>query len=252
MNSTNIAAGSLFQPTLIRVGKAPLHLQGNDVVLDGILDHDAEEVITRLAKLGYSSVKGDDCLYIPIGKLPQETAYTVAEIVHAMIPFIPDLLEQDDTKTLHKLAELLVHKTPPTSALLMQTKMQVRAITRVMQSGDWLTALQVAEVANRSTTSPSRTSKWKKQGLIFSIPYKGRNYYPGYALDPQRQYRPRTELKLILETLGAQVTGWELAFWFDSPNSYLGGKRPKDMPATVPGKVLFAAQMGAHDRTDDL
>ena len=35
--------------------------------------------------------------------------------------------------------------------------------------------------------------------------------------------------------------GWGLAYWFASANSLLGGKRPQDVLATSPDRVLAAA-----------
>lgn len=128
----------------------------------------------------------------------------------------------------------------------MQSEMQARAITRIMESGDWLTAQKMAHVADRSITNPiACISEWKEQGLIFSIQFQGEDYYPGFALDPLRPFLPWPELKSILAILGDR-SGWELAFWFSSPNSYLGGRHPKELLATEPENLLFAARMEAN------
>lgn len=125
----------------------------------------------------------------------------------------------------------------------MQSKMQARAITRIMESGDWVAVQSEPDVEDRSSSNLSaRISKWKELGLIFTISFQGEDYYPAFALDPQNDFLPWPGLKLILSSLEDR-SGWEIAFWFDSPNSYLGGRRPKELLATDPEIVFFAAQM---------
>lgn len=218
-----------------QVGSSLSRKESSDAILEAILPED-RAAVSRLEKLGY--------LTLPIGKMASEDARQVYAVLTELIPLIATRLAQDNSRTHRKLVELLVDRTPPTPALLLQSKMQARAITRVMDSGDWLTAQQVAEIGHRSKTNPSaHTSKWKKLKQIFSIPYKSKDYYPGYGLDPAQEYRPLPALKPIIEAFGEGASGWELAFWFDSPNSYLGGKRPKERLAEDPEKVLCAAQL---------
>lgn len=132
-----------------------------------------------------------------------------------------------------------------TSVPIMQSDMQARAITRIMESGDLLTAQKMANVADRSITNPiACISEWEEQGLIFSIQFQGEDYYPSFVLDPLHQFLPRPELKPILAILGDR-SGWDLAFWFSSPNSYLSGRHPKELLATELENVLFAARMEA-------
>jgi hypothetical protein len=127
----------------------------------------------------------------------------------------------------------------------MQSEMQARAISRIIVSGDWLTVREMADVADQSITNSSACiSEWKERGLIFSIQFQGEDYYPSFALDPKRQFFPRPELMPML-TILANRSSWELAFWFDSPNGYLGGRRPKELLATEPENVLLAARMEA-------
>lgn len=129
------------------------------------------------------------------------------------------------------------------SGAKMQNQMQAQAVTRILEGGDWVTVQGFSDVSDRCIGIPSASiSEWKMQGLIFSIQFEGEEYYPGYALDPQCQFLPRSGLKTILEILKNR-SGWELAFWFDSPNSYLGGRRPKELLPDDPEKVLHAARM---------
>lgn len=185
----------------------------------------------------------DHTIALVFKKASPDSLRRVRDLLERLMPLVTSKLQQDDNETFTKLVDALVDRTPPTPALLMQSQMQARAMNRVLSSGDWLTAAQVAQLGRRSATNPSaHTSKWKKQGQIFSIEYKSREYYPGYALDPEDQYRPRPMLKQVLDVFGHTTKGWRLAFWFDSPNSYLDGKPPKECLAGDSDLVIFAAE----------
>lgn len=124
----------------------------------------------------------------------------------------------------------------------MQSKMQDQAKSRIIQSGDWLTLKQVGRGADlHGAELESHSRHWTSQALLFSISIHGEDYYPRYALDAQRYYQPLPALKPILAVF-VDWDGWALAFWFDSPNSYLGGQRPKELLASEPEKVLYAAE----------
>lgn len=112
--------------------------------------------------------------------------------------------------------------------------MLARARSAVLNSGDWMTAPQFAEVAGFSTTNPSvQPGKWKRASAIFAIRHNGVAYYPSFGLDPSKGYRPLKSLAEVMEVLGAMKNGWGMAYWFQSVNSFLGGKRPQDLLATA-------------------
>ncbi|WP_042300113.1 hypothetical protein [Paraburkholderia kururiensis] len=152
------------------------------------------------------------------------------------------LLERQDRESLERLAEVLVPRTPPSPRLLREAAMLVRARKAVLESGDWLTAADIAQLAGLSTRNPSaQPNKWKKQGLIFAINHGGVDYFPGYGLDRDAGFRPVKALAKIIETFGGHKDGWGMAYWFRSDNSFLGGKRPQDLLALAPERVIEAA-----------
>src|SRR3989344_4559028 len=84
------------------------------------------------------------------------------------------LLQRQDRESLERLAEVLVPRTPPSPRLLKEAAMLVQTRKAVLESGDWLTAAEVAQLAGLSPRNPSaQPNKWKKQGLIFAIPHNG-------------------------------------------------------------------------------
>ncbi|KXU38677.1 hypothetical protein AXE65_12580 [Ventosimonas gracilis] len=121
--------------------------------------------------------------------------------------------------------------------------MLVRARRAVLESGDWLSAADIAQLAGFSTRNPSaQPNKWKKQGLIFAIHHNGVDYFPGYGLDSHANFRPLKALSDIIKVFAGHKDGWGMAYWFLGVSSFLGGKRPQDLLASNPERVMAAAQ----------
>ncbi|MBJ9965664.1 hypothetical protein [Burkholderia seminalis] len=153
------------------------------------------------------------------------------------------LLQRHDRESLERLAEVLVPRTPPSPRLLKEAAMLVQARKAVLESGDWLTAAEVAQLAGLSARNPSaQPNKWKKQGLIFAIAHNGVDYFPGYGLDREAGFRPLRAMAKVIEAFAGHKDGWGMAYWFRSDNSSLGGKRPQDLLATAPERVIEAAR----------
>jgi len=167
----------------------------------------------------------------------------LAENCSVAEPTLRELSQQrQGPESVERLADALVPRTPPSPRLLKEAAMLVRARKAVLESGDWLTAAQVAQLAGLSTRNPSaQPNKWKKQGLIFALNHGGADYFPGYGLNPETGFRPVKALAQIIETFAGHKDGWGMAYWFRSDNSFLGGKRPQDLLASAPERVLAAA-----------
>lgn len=136
-------------------------------------------------------------------------AENFANVVSSMVEV---LQEPHDRESLERLAEVLVPRTPPSPRLLKEAAMLVRSRKAVLESGDWLTAADIAQLAGLSPRNPSaQPNKWKKQGLIFAINHGGTDYFPGYGLDPDAGFRPLKALAKIIETFGGHKDGWGMA-----------------------------------------
>jgi hypothetical protein len=183
---------------------------------------------------------------VPMERADARQAGALAQTLPSIVSFLESALrdqsEQNDL-ALKALVSALVPKTPPTPTLLKEAAMLARSRKAVLEGADWLTAARLAELAGLSATNPSaQPNKWKRQRLIFAIHHNGVDYFPGYGLDPKTHWRPRAALKSVLEVFGGGKDGWGLAYWFFSVNSFLGGKRPQDVLATDPARVIAAAQ----------
>ena len=78
--------------------------------------------------------------------------------------------------------------------------------------------------------------------MIFAINHGGVDYFPGYGLDRNGSFRPLKALSKIIEVFGGHKDSWGMAYWFLSVNSFLGGKRPQDVLALEPDRVIEAAK----------
>ena len=79
----------------------------------------------------------------------------------------------------------------PNQAEAIQHQMQLRATERLLKSGDWLSAEDVAQLGLRSSRNTKALAhSWAKKGLLFAIRQEGSPLYPAYALDPETGYRP--------------------------------------------------------------
>lgn len=102
---------------------------------------------------------------------------------------------------------------------------------------------QLSTLAGFSSTNPSaQPNKWKAKRMIFAINNKGTDYFPVYALDPEKNHRPLKILTNILQVFSEKKDGWGAAYWFASVNGFLGGKRPQDILHSNPEAVLAAAK----------
>lgn len=192
---------------------------------------------------GLEASHADRVMVVEFQSLQQSVVDTVAGSLSGVLVTMLDLLKRQDKESLERLAEVLVPRTPPSPRLLREAAMLARARNAVLNSGDWLTAAQVAEAAGLSSKNPSaQPHKWKKQGQIFAVNHRGTDYFPGYALDPGTNFRPVGMLASIIDVFAGNKDGWGMAYWFGSENSFLGGRRPQDMLISEPALVLKAAE----------
>lgn len=194
-----------------------------------------------LARLGKS--RADRVLVVAFDHIHPSVFQALAEnFTNVASSMFEVLLERQDRESLERLAEVLVPRTPPSPRLLKEAAMLVQSRKAVLESGDWLTAAELAQLAELSARNPSaQPNKWKKQGLIFAINHRGVDYFPGYGLDDKAGFRPVKALARIIAIFCEHKDAWGMAYWFRSENSFLGGKRPQDLLVSAPERVMDAA-----------
>jgi hypothetical protein len=204
----------------------------------GTLSGTPEQVRTGLSRLRAEQVVA---LTLEHGNEP--AARALAQTVASLAPLVGSILKRRQGEMLNSILEALVPEVPPPYHTLIEARMAGDARKAVLETGDWLTASQVAEVAGFSSTNPSaQPNKWKKDGQVFAIRLRGVDYFPAYALDRATDYRPVKALARVLAVFKDRKDDWGVAYWFASANGFLGGKRPQDLLLSESDRVVAAAQ----------
>lgn len=143
------------------------------------------------------------------------------------------------------LVEAVMPSSVPTAAAVLQARRNSAARTQLIEEVGLLTSAEVAEInQSRAENRSALASRWKGEGLIFSVSHQGRDYFPGFQFDAQG--KPRKGVANVLQALGG-VHGWETALWFTAPNAYLDDRRPLDLLETDPDAVVEAARHEGED-----
>jgi len=204
----------------------------------GTLTGTPEQVRTGLSRLHAKQV-----IALTFEHGSEAAVRALADTVANLAPLVRSIVERRQEKAFRSIIEALVPEVPPPQLKLVEARMTAEARKAVLESGDWLTAAQIAGMAGFSASNPSaQPNKWKKDGQIFAVRHRGVDYFPGYALDPSTDYRPARGLARVLGVFRGRKDDWGLAYWFASVNSFLGGKRPQDLLIDQPDRVVAAAE----------
>jgi hypothetical protein len=178
-----------------------------------------------------------------VNKASAETLDALGRSLEVFAQLFSETLRQAEQATLDQLVALFVPKVPVSSNLLREAQMLAKAKKAVLESGDWVSAAEIAKLgAFRSSNPSSQPNKWKREQRLFAIRHNGVDYFPVYGLDKDAAYRPLPAMREVIKVLEPEKSGWGMAYWFASVNSYLGGKRPQDLLSRDPQRVIAAAR----------
>jgi hypothetical protein len=108
-------------------------------------------------------------------------------------------------------------------------------------------ALSASEVADETgNTAKNRSaiaSRWTSEKKIFGVRFQNQTFYPTFQF---KDGEPVPTIADILKEMPPSFTGWDLAFFLTSPNSYLDGKLPLELLKSNPERVVSLAHAFAH------
>jgi hypothetical protein len=134
----------------------------------------------------------------------------------------------------------LVDASPVRGILSARAALEAKAVQAVLNGTEWMTALEVGLQQNPDATNPHAvTSRWKKEGKVFSIERVGQALYPKYIFD--QLGNPIPEVAKVLKIFDG-YRPFRIASWFESTNSLLHRKRPREVLALDPAAVVEAAR----------
>ncbi len=136
--------------------------------------------------------------------------------------------------------QALVDEVEPRRPAATRIELEKRAIDAVLQGTEWNSAAEIGRRLHAQAVNPhAAVSRWQQSGRIFGIDHRGRKIYPAYIFDAA--WQPLPAVKKVLEVLGDHSV-FRVAAWFESTNSFLGGRRPREVIASDPEAVVAAAE----------
>lgn len=186
-----------------------------------------EKTVSQAVDMAMTKTLGSSARYVAIDSddpLVQQSVVSVIERVPEIVHARRDQISQANI-------DLLVDnflRTEPTASARAEIELdnaRERALFR--EQVPCYTSRQVAELAGHGATNASATtSRWKKAGRIFGVPWKDGDLYPAFQFE---EGRPRGIIARVLAALPARMTPWQTAFWLTSGNSWLDGATPASM-----------------------
>ena len=142
-----------------------------------------------------------------------------------------------------RLAELAAGFVEPSLELVQERVHRMRTIKEVVAEGEWLTAEQLnALQATPPANKAHPASDWKRRRRVFSVSYRGKEYFARYQFDAL--YQPLPIIKDILAAFGEVADTWTLAAWFHFPSPWLVKRDERGATNVAPKDAL--------DRGDDV
>jgi hypothetical protein len=176
----------------------------------------------------------------------------VAAIEHALSSGRPLLLgaaeglgEADEEQLRVQILALVEGLTPeldiPSEAATLLSRRNAKRRAELLQEFGALTGEQIAEERSRAANRHALAARWRKEGKMLGVSYRGQTVYPGFQFDDDG--RPLPAVAKVLAALPREVmSDWEVGYWWTAANGWLGGARPVDLLATAPDSVVEAAR----------
>lgn len=121
-----------------------------------------------------------------------------------------------------------------------RTDLEMRALDAIMQGAEWLSAAEIGRKLDPDAVNPhAAVSRWLQKKQVFAIDHRGKKMYPAYLFG--ESWRPVPDVKTVLSILD-DYSPFRLASWFESTNSSLQGKRPREVLKRDAKAVVKAAE----------
>lgn len=151
---------------------------------------------------------------------------TMVQIVKRLPEIIQARRQALTEKQIESMVDLYLADDPLSEARADIAMDNARERARFVSDVACLNSKQVAEYAGHQAANASVTgSRWKQQGKVFSVPWKGAEIYPAFQF---RDGQPKPVIAKILRELPERYSPWQTAFWFTSENGWLEGAAPVD------------------------
>jgi len=130
------------------------------------------------------------------------------------------------------------------SAVHMETiRRYAQLRVEIMKKVPFLRSGDIAGLSGSSARNTSaKASRWKSEGRIFSVPWRGVDHYPAFQFSPV-DGEPLPVMQKVLEILTPKRNDWQILCWFYGNNVFTPDEcPPMDAIATHPETVIKAAE----------
>lgn len=150
----------------------------------------------------------------------------------------------------HPLESLVHELSPPldvpTPDEVLQARRNAKARAELLREFGALTSAEVADfVGSEARNRSSLAHRWRKEGRLLAVPYRGTLLYPGFQFHDGEVLPHLADVLRHLSAGG--LTDWETALWFTARNGWLDDRRPVNLLVEDPGRVVEAARHEVSD-----
>lgn len=141
------------------------------------------------------------------------------------------------------LAAEIVETTPMLRPMkVRRAALYANNVKAVFSGTEWLTNKDVERQRMSGGCGPRPSCElWHAERRVFGVHRRGRFYYPRYVFS--EVWKPIDAVTQVLEVL-AGYSEMRIASWFESTNSYLDGRRPRETLVKQPELTVTAARSG--------
>jgi hypothetical protein len=136
----------------------------------------------------------------------------------------------------------------PTPAAVLQARRNAEARSALLTEFGALRSQDVADLAeSRATNRAALANRWRTENRVVAVPVGDELLYPGFQFNAEGKPKPAIGPTIDLLRSDPHTTDWQMALWFVTPTSWLGGTRPVDLLDEDPDAVINAARREASD-----
>ena len=107
------------------------------------------------------------------------------------------------------------------------------------ETQSWTSAQVARESSSTAHNKSAIASRWQREKRIFAVFFEGKNWFPRFQF---RNGRPIPAVSDVIRAFPERSSGWDLAFFFATPNSFLGGQRPMELLKKDPQRLESLAR----------
>ena len=107
----------------------------------------------------------------------------------------------------------------------------------------WSSADVARESGSSAKNQAAIASRWLQEKRIFSIIFEGKIWFPRLQF---RDGRPISAVANVIKAFPEHATGWDLAYFFTTPNSFIGGRKPLELLKDDPKRLESLARSFAN------